>query len=119
MPDVPGRCHLCLQPVLDANGCVRRRAHWHEACARMWRLMNRPREMRAFVFLRDHGKCVDCGHVDPRLNGDWDVDHIRRLADSNRNIMFWHPRNTCTRCRSCHRLKTARENSVRTRKDTP
>lgn len=79
--------------------------------------MNRPAEMREYVFLRDNGRCVDCGKHDPRLNGEWDVDHKRRLADSNRNAAFWHPSNTCTRCRPCHRLKTALENS--TRKDTP
>ena len=41
------------------------------------------------------------------LSSAWDVDHIIRLADNGSN----NPSNLQVICTSCHRIKTAKENS--------
>ena len=55
-------------------------------------------KIRRRVIRRDESRCVDCGGTD-----HLEVDHVVRVADGGTN----DERNLQTRCRSCHRIKTA------------
>ncbi len=54
--------------------------------------------IRKRVIRRDGYRCVDCGGTD-----HLEVDHVVRVADGGTT----DERNLRTRCRSCHRIKTA------------
>lgn len=56
-------------------------------------------ELRASVFARDGGRCVECGSTD-----DLHCDHNVELSNGGTN----HPDNLITLCRTCHSRKTAR-----------
>lgn len=52
----PGLCRACRLPVKGGNG----RGRWHPACARLYRAMRNPQELRKLVLERDHGVCAEC-----------------------------------------------------------
>lgn len=59
---------------------------------------NKWAKIRRRVIRRDGSRCVDCGGTD-----HLEVDHVVRRVDGGTN----DDGNLRTRCRSCHRIKTA------------
>lgn len=54
--------------------------------------------LRAKVFARDQGVCVDCRRFSPK----WDCDHVTPLHLGGTDTLD----NAVTRCKSCHRRKS-------------
>jgi 5-methylcytosine-specific restriction endonuclease McrA len=94
---------------LDRRGCVWQVARETQRTARRRRAAaaRRP-NLRAAVFERDSGVCVDCGERHP----GWQADHVMPLRDGGRHAMI----NMATRCPADHRSKTAREARERSRR---
>lgn len=106
-----GLCRMC--GTFAGRGVSGRQRNWHPNCLSLWLVCADPRAARAFVFKRDGGTCAMCGVTDPRIDGEWDVDHRLRLRDVPRELAYWLPSNLQSLCRAvCHRLKTAAENRV-------
>lgn len=64
-----------------------------------------PDQIRDRVFLRHKGRCYVTGRR--LMPGEWDLDHIKRLADGGEH----RERNLAPIYRPVHRDKTAQENS--------
>jgi|SRR6185437_10245667 len=69
----------------------------------------RNKALRAKVFERDEGICIDCGKYDPK----WEHDHDVPLWSGGRDTL----ENSVTRCRHCHLRKTVGETPVRAKTD--
>jgi 5-methylcytosine-specific restriction endonuclease McrA len=127
-----GQCKFCGKPVFNRHhGGVNKRAQWHPHCALQWSIMSSPSDARRFVFLRDRGTCATCG-VDcspsrdpsaicatimrgkrPVSLGDWELDHIRPLAEAQGDPSFYRLDNMQTLCHTCHGRKTRAEVAAR------
>lgn len=95
---VKGTCRFCGK--ICEKGIT-----WHKACGKKyWSLTW---GLRASIFKRDKGICVDCGLYDPK----WEADHVIPLADGGPHTLD----NIATRCKKCHKKKTSAENSRRAR----
>jgi 5-methylcytosine-specific restriction endonuclease McrA len=85
-----GRCPACEREHQRArNAQPHRRAH----------RTARHRQLRAYVFLRDGHRCVDCGSAH-----DLTLDYITPLQRGGEQVSS----NAVTRCRSCNSAKGAR-----------
>ena len=69
----------------------------------------RDRALRAKVFERDQGVCLDCQKYDPH----WEMDHEVALWRGGRDDID----NCVTRCRRCHLRKTVGETPIRAKTD--
>jgi 5-methylcytosine-specific restriction endonuclease McrA len=81
----PGRCRDCERKRNAQPHRVAHRSGWH-------------RRLRAYVFLRDNYRCVDCG-----ATTDLTLDYITPLSRGGQQL----ERNAVTRCRSCNSGKGA------------
>ena len=100
-----GNCRFCGVSIVE-NGRINRRKHWcRKACIGLWRLINRPREMRRHVFIRDKGVCQECGFFRPSIR-DFEADHILPLFDAFGDLRYWEPTNVHLKCKDCHKEKT-------------
>lgn len=96
---------------------------WHDGrdgepnCLHEYKLAAWPGYLRAQVFERDGGTCVDCPEgtapCDTEENPTpWHADHVVPLIDGG----AFGLENVVTRCEPHHNEKTARENSERARR---
>ena len=108
-----GNCRVCGMMIVKKDGLPNKRAHWHPKCAKEYNLIHDPSETRKAVFKRDRGICCQCGTVDERLKGNWDMDHALPLIESQGRIEAWKLSNIQSLCVSCHRDKSAAETRSR------
>jgi len=98
---------------LKDSGEVNTRRLWHPECLEPYFLLTRPAHAKRAVKKRDKGICADCG-IKCSKKSEWDLDHIVPLKDiPNRDLKWWGMENLCCRCTSCHKRKTAQENTNR------
>ena len=91
-----------------------KRANWHPACVKEYKLIAWPNATRREVWKRDKGVCRTCGHQCARKGTDvWHLDHIKPLIEANGDLNFWKMGNLQTLCSSCHHSKTGREATAR------
>tara|TARA_B100000424_G_C22576490_1_gene324585 strand:+ start:68 stop:484 length:417 start_codon:yes stop_codon:yes gene_type:complete len=101
--------------ILNEDGSVNGRKHWHSECATQYMIIYHSREQRAQVFMRDRGVCNHCG----KSSGRWDVDHIKPLVEqrgvSEKNIdwSYYAMENLQTLCKKCHKAKSKSEVHLR------
>ena len=101
--------------ILNEDGSINGRKHWHTECATQYMIIYHSREQRAQVFTRDRGVCNHCG----KSSGRWDVDHIKPLVEqrgvSEHNIdwSYYAMENLQTLCKKCHKAKSKSETHLR------
>jgi 5-methylcytosine-specific restriction endonuclease McrA len=98
-----GTCRFCGEAIIE-NAKVNTRKHWHPACAKTWRIMNRPADARDAVLKRDRYTCQDCGHAD--RHGRFEVDHRKPLFEAHGDPTYWQLPNLVLLCQPCHQRKT-------------
>lgn len=105
-PRVAGVGARVKAPV-DAHGHSRTSEPW-----RGWYALKRWRDLRLFVFDRDHYRCqCGCG-VLGHGPGDLVADHIK--AHRGDPVLFWNPANVQALLKPCHdRVKQAEEAAAR------
>lgn len=104
-----GSCRFCGHDIIE-DGKKNGRKNWHTDCVHIWKVMNDPKYAREFVYLRDFGKCLDCGTQTAlrwyQKGTTFEVDHVKPLFEANGDLSYWHPTNLCLRCTDCHKKKT-------------
>lgn len=105
-----GTCRFCQLPVLNEDGTVNTRTQWHPICVVDYQMIYWPAVTRKAVWMRDGGRCAQCGHRCPsRGAGVWHLDHIQPLIEAHGDIRYWQMGNLQTLCQACHIAKTSRE----------
>jgi len=108
----PGRCRWCGDPT------ERPRQRWHPECVQEYREVHVVSETRRIIRKRDGCICAECGRKDHR----WELDHKRPLWEQKdipveeRDLAYWQKGNLQTLCRVCHREKSNREATERSRR---
>ena len=112
---LPGQCRWCGQLIFKKDGTtLNKRANWHPACVKDYKLVAWPNVTRRAVYKRDNGVCKVCGHQCARKGADvWHLDHVKPLIEANGNIDYWKPGNLQTLCQTCHHAKTGTEATAR------
>ena len=112
---LPGQCRWCGQLIFKPDGkTLNKRANWHPACVKAYKLVAWPNVTRRTVLKRDKAVCAKCGHQCARKGKDgWHLDHIQPLIEAKGDIKFWELGNLQTLCQSCHHAKTGAEATAR------
>ena len=112
---LPGQCRWCGQLIFKADGqTLNKRANWHPACVKEYKLVAWPAVTRRAVFKRDKGVCIKCGHQCAKAGKDvWHLDHIKPLIEAAGDIKYWTLANLQTLCQPCHHAKTGSEATAR------
>ena len=120
-PRVWGHCRWCDKPVLNDDASINHRRLWHASCAETYRLMTRPRALRAALRKRDKKICAICGQKCNSTDRPWEADHIVPLFLSEGRHYWFGLGNAQTLCRADHLKKTQTdmENYRRHRRGEP
>ena len=89
------------------------RKTWHEPCATQYMIIYHSGEARKHVWLRDQGRCAECGKQCTRRG--WDLDHIKPLmeqkgkSEKELDWSYYWLDNMQTLCKPCHKEKTKQD----------
>ena len=113
-PPQKGVCRWCGHLIWKDAETINKRRTWHQECLRPYWIVSDCRYAKREVKKRDNGICATCGKY-CHYRWEWQCDHIKPLIDANGDISFWQLENLQSLCNSCHFLKTAEENSSRSK----